>query len=130
MGAHKPDIVKIIVKDGITGIGDYLSSREEVDPECIRVTRMGMGGIRANWLAGLDDHVKVTVSVACLTRMQGFIRTGNINGMSSLTGYPGMVAKFDTEQMVSLIAPRNYVQRDLAILFPLRKRPVQNLRQG
>ncbi|MBE5808956.1 MAG: dienelactone hydrolase [Clostridiales bacterium] len=89
---------------------DYLSSREEVDAARIGVTGMSMGGTRANWLAALDERVKVTVSVACLTRMQDFIKTGNIKWHAFFNWVPGMLARFDTEQVVSLIAPRNYVQ--------------------
>ena len=99
----------MIVRDDQCAL-DYLASREEVDPERIGITGMSMGGTRANWLAALDERVKVTVSVACLTRMQDFIRTGNIKWHAFFNWVPGMLARFDTEQVVSLIAPRNYVQ--------------------
>ena len=99
----------MIVRDDQCAL-DYLSAREEVDPERIGITGMSMGGTRANWLAALDERVKVTVSVACLTRMQDFIKTGNIKWHAFFNWVPGMLARFDTEQVVSLIAPRNYVQ--------------------
>ena len=99
----------MIIRDDQIAL-DYLTSREEVDAERIGVTGMSMGGTRANWLAALDERVKVTVSVACLTRMQDFIKTGNIKWHAFFNWVPGMLAKFDTEQVVSLIAPRRYMQ--------------------
>ena len=99
----------MIIRDDQCAL-DYLTTREEVDPERIGITGMSMGGTRANWLAALDERVKVTVSVACLTRMQDFIKTSNIKWHAFFNWVPGMLAKFDTEQVVSLIAPRNYVQ--------------------
>ena len=118
--AEEASLYKYFTVQGISYMGmiirddqcalDYLSAREEVDPDRIGVTGMSMGGTRANWLAALDERVKVTVSVACLTRMQDFIKTGNIKWHAFFNWVPGMLAKFDTEQVVSLIAPRNYVQ--------------------
>lgn len=99
----------MIIRDDQIAL-DYLTSREEVDAERIGITGMSMGGTRANWLAALDERVKVTVSVACLTRMQDFIKTGNIKWHAFFNWVPGMLAKFDTEQVVSLIAPRRYMQ--------------------
>lgn len=99
----------MIIRDDQIAL-DYLSTREEIDPERIGVTGMSMGGTRANWLAALDERVKATVSVACLTRMQDFIKTGNIKWHAFFNWVPGMLAKFDTETVVSLIAPRPYMQ--------------------
>ncbi|MBR2699745.1 MAG: dienelactone hydrolase family protein [Clostridia bacterium] len=118
--AEEASLYKYFTVQGISYMGmiirddqcalDYLTSRPEVDAERIGITGMSMGGTRANWLAALDERVKVTVSVACLTRMQDFIKTGNIKWHAFFNWVPGMLARFDTEQVVSLIAPRNYVQ--------------------
>lgn len=50
------------------------------------------------------------MSVACLTRMQDFIKTGDIKWHAFFNWVPGMLARFDTETVVSLIAPRPYMQ--------------------
>ena len=99
----------MIIRDDQIALDD-LTTRPEIDPERIGVTGMSMGGTRANWLSALDERVKATVSVACLTRMQDFIRTGNIKWHAFFNWVPGMLAKFDTESVVSLIAPRPYMQ--------------------
>ncbi len=99
----------MIIRDDQIAL-DYLVTRSEVDPERIGATGMSMGGTRANWLAALDERVKTTVSVACLTRMQDFIKSGNIKWHAFFNWVPGMLAKFDTETVVSLIAPRYYMQ--------------------
>lgn len=118
--AEEASLYKYLTVQGISYMGmiirddqialDYLTTRPEIDPERIGITGMSMGGTRANWLAALDERVKVTVSVACLTRMQDFIRTGNIKWHAFFNWVPGMLAKFDTESVVSLIAPRPYMQ--------------------
>ena len=118
--AEEASLYKYFTVQGISYLGmiirddqialDYLSTREEIDPERIGVTGMSMGGTRANWLAALDERVKATVSVACLTRMQDFIKTGDIKWHAFFNWVPGMLARFDTETVVSLIAPRPYMQ--------------------
>ena len=117
--AEEASLYKFLTVQGISYMGmiirddqialDYLTTRPEIDPERIGVTGMSMGGTRANWLSALDERVKATVSVACLTRMQDFIRTGNIKWHAFFNWVPGMLAKFDTESVVSLIAPRPYM---------------------
>ena len=49
-----------------------------------------MGGTRANWLAALDNRIKTTVSVACLARMQDFLKTDNIKWHAFFNWVPGM----------------------------------------
>ena len=99
----------MIIRDDMIAL-DYLSSRPEVDADRIGATGMSMGGTRTNWLMALDNRVKVGVSVACLTRMQDFIDTGNIVWHAFFNWVPGMLQRFDTETVVSLIAPRPYMQ--------------------
>lgn len=118
--AEEASLYKYFTVQGISYMGmilrddqialDYLTSREEVDADRIGITGMSMGGTRSNWLAALDERVKVTVSVACLTRMQDFIKGGEIKWHAFFNWVPGMLAHFDTETVVSLIAPRHYMQ--------------------
>ena len=99
----------MIIRDDMIAL-DYLVSRPEVDSSRIGATGMSMGGTRTNWLMALDDRVDVGVSVACLTRMQDFIPTGNLVWHAMWNWVPGMLQRFDTETVVSLIAPRPYMQ--------------------
>ena len=99
----------MIIRDDMIAL-DYLVSRPEVDTSRIGATGMSMGGTRTNWLMALDDRISAGVSVACLTRMQDFIPTGNLVWHAMWNWVPGMLQRFDTETVVSLIAPRPYMQ--------------------
>lgn len=99
----------MILRDDIISL-NYLASRPEVDAARIGTTGMSMGGTRANWLTALDDRIQTTVSVACLTRMQDFIKTNNLKWHAFFNWVPGMLQKYDTETVACLIAPRPYMQ--------------------
>ena len=51
-----------LVWDGIRGI-DYLSGREDVDPERIACTGTSGGGLQTELLSAVDDRIKVSIPV-------------------------------------------------------------------
>jgi len=85
---------------------DYLCSRPEVDAKRIGAMGMSMGSTRTWWLAALDDRISCAVCVACLTRYTNLIETGRLNDHGIYYYVPNMLQHFDTEAVVSLIAPR------------------------
>lgn len=85
---------------------DYLCSRPEVDPARVGSMGMSMGSTRTWWLAALDDRVKVSVCVACLTRYEELIRHGLLSAHGFYYYVPGVLRHFDAEAIVALIAPR------------------------
>lgn len=85
---------------------DYLCSRPEVDPKRIGATGMSMGSTRAWWLAAVDERVTATVAMACLTRYQNLIRHGGLSEHGVYYFTYGLLKHFDTEGVLSLIAPR------------------------
>jgi lysophospholipase L1-like esterase/dienelactone hydrolase len=88
---------------------DYLASRPEVDVKRIGATGMSMGSTRSWWLAAVDDRIAATVAVACLTRYQNLIAHGNLKA-HGLYYFPyGLLKHFDTEGVLSLIAPRPFL---------------------
>ncbi len=95
----------MLVRDDLMGL-DYLASRREVDPERIGVTGMSMGATRTWWLMALDERLKVGVPIACQTRYQSLIRHGSIHEHDIGYFVPGMLAHFDSEAVIALIAPR------------------------
>jgi dienelactone hydrolase len=95
----------MMVRDDLIAL-DYLCSRPEVDPKRIAVTGMSMGSTRSWWLAALDPRVSVAVCVACLTRYQDLIAAGGLREHGIYYFVPGVLRHFDTEAVVSLIAPR------------------------
>jgi hypothetical protein len=54
----------------------------------------------------LDERLRVGVAIACMTRYQNLIMHGSI--FEHDIGYfvPGMLAHFDSEAVISLVAPR------------------------
>lgn len=88
---------------------DYLSTRPEVDPRRIGATGISMGCTRAWWLAALDERVAAAVGVCCMTRYQDLVAAGGVNGHGIYYYVPGVLKHFDMEAVVSLIAPRPYL---------------------
>ena len=95
----------MMLRDDLMAL-DYLCSRPEVDRRRIAATGMSMGSTRSWWLAALDDRISVTVCVACLTRYQDLIASGRLREHGIYYFVPGVLKHFDTEAVVSLIAPR------------------------
>ncbi|MBM3882443.1 MAG: dienelactone hydrolase [Verrucomicrobia bacterium] len=95
----------MILRDDLMAL-DYLASRPEVDPERIGVTGISMGATRTWWLLALDDRLRSGVAVACLTRYQQLIAQEGLRSHGIYYFVPGMLNHFDTEAVLSLIAPR------------------------
>lgn len=88
---------------------DYLCQRPEVDARRVGATGMSMGSTRAWWLAAVDERVAATVGVACLTRYENLIRHGNLRAHGLYYFSYGLLRHFDTEGVLSLIAPRPFL---------------------
>ncbi|MCL5096970.1 MAG: dienelactone hydrolase family protein [Candidatus Omnitrophica bacterium] len=95
----------MIVRDDLMAL-DYLVTRPEVDPDRIGVTGISMGATRAWWLMALDDRIKAGVAVACMTRYQNLIAHQMLPAHGIYYFVPGLLNHFDTEGVISLIAPR------------------------
>lgn len=85
---------------------DYLVTRSDLDAGRIATMGMSMGSTKAWWIAALDERVKATVAVACLTRYQNLIELGNLNNHNIYYYVPNMLKHFDTEAILGLIPPR------------------------
>jgi dienelactone hydrolase len=96
----------MMVRDDLMAL-DYLSSRPEVDAGRIGATGMSMGATRTWWLMALDERIRTGVAIACMTRYENLILHGGIHEHGIYYFVPGMLNHFDTEAVVSLIAPRS-----------------------
>lgn len=85
---------------------DYLFARPEVDTSRVAVTGISMGATRSWWLMALDERIKTAVAVGCLTRYQDLIAEEKLKAHGIYYFVPGILNHFDTEAIVSLIAPR------------------------
>lgn len=95
----------MMVRDDLMAL-EYLFSRPEIDTERIAVTGISMGATRSWWLMALDDRIKTGVAVGCLTRYQELIAEQKLKYHGIYYYVPGLLKHFDTEAIISLIAPR------------------------
>jgi dienelactone hydrolase len=95
----------MILRDDLMAL-DYLASRPEVDAGRLGVTGISMGATRSWWLMALDKRIKSGVAVACLTRYQNLIQHEQLKAHGIYYFVPNLLNHFDTEAIVSLIAPR------------------------
>lgn len=99
----------MIVHDDLLAL-NYLLSRDEVDPHRVAALGMSMGATRSWWAAALDERIRCTVSVACLTRYQDLLAAGNVNFHGIYYFVPGVLKEqIDTEAICGLIAPRAHL---------------------
>jgi predicted peptidase len=85
------------------------SARPEVDGRRIGATGMSMGSTRAWWLAAVDERIAAAVGIACLTRYQNLIAHGQLRQHGVYYFTDGLLRHFDSEAVVSLIAPRAFL---------------------
>ena len=98
----------MMVYDSLRAI-DYLVSRPEIDPARIATLGLSMGSTMAWWVAALDERVKVTVDLCCLTDFQALIETGNLKGHDIYYYETSLLKHFTTAQINGLIAPRAHL---------------------
>jgi dienelactone hydrolase len=95
----------MIVRDDLMALNN-LFTRPEVDKQRVAVTGISMGATRSWWLMALDERIKTGVAVGCLTRYQELIGEEKLKAHGIYYFVPGILNHFDTEAIVSLIAPR------------------------
>ena len=88
---------------------DYLVSRPEVDAARIGTMGISMGSTMAWWVAALDTRIKVCVDMCCLTDFQAMIETRALDRHGFYYYVPGLLKRFSTADINSLIAPRPHL---------------------
>ena len=95
----------MMLRDDLMAI-EYFLSRKEIDITKLAVTGISMGATRSWWLMAIDERIKTGVAVGCLTRYQNLIAEQKLKYHGIYYFVPGILKYFDTEAIVSLIAPR------------------------
>ncbi len=95
----------MILRDDLMAL-DYLASRPEIDARRLGVTGISMGATRSWWLMALDERLHAGVAVACLTRYHNLIAHQSLPAHGIYYFVPGFLNHFDTETVISLLAPR------------------------
>ena len=68
-----------------------------------------MGSTMAWWLAALDERVKVTVDINCLTDFDSLVAAKGLGHHGIYYYVPALLKHFTTSQINALIAPRPHL---------------------
>lgn len=98
----------MMVYDSLKAV-DYLVTRPDVDPERIATLGISMGSTMAWWLAALDERIRVTVDLCCLTEFHTLLARKGLSGHGIYYYVPGLLKHFTTADINALIAPRAHL---------------------
>ena len=98
----------MMVYDSIRAL-DWLSSRVDVDPSRLGTLGMSMGSSMAQWLSALDERVKVTVDICCLSEYHTLLSERGLAGHGIYYFVPGLLKSFTTSRVNGLIVPRAHL---------------------
>ena len=88
---------------------DYLASRREVDPRRIGTLGLSMGSTMSWWTAALDERIRVTVDLCCMTDFSALIETRGLDEHGIYYFVPSLLKHFDAAGINALIAPRPHL---------------------
>jgi len=98
----------MMVYDSLRAV-DFLLTRADVDPRRIGTLGMSMGSTMAWWLAALDERIKVTVDINCLTDFQALLDDRGLSRHGVYYFVPDLLNHFTTAQINALIVPRAHL---------------------
>ena len=132
----------MMVRDDLMAL-DILCKRPDVDVARIGTIGLSMGCFRSMYVAALDERVKVTVPVSCITRNLDLIKNNGLFRHGPYYYVHGLLKYFDTESIMGCIAPRallnlsggadpleplegqKYINGSLSKIYMAMKRPSQ-----
>jgi hypothetical protein len=88
---------------------DWLAQRPDVDASRIATVGMSMGSTMAWYLGALDERIKVTVDICCLTEFRTLLEKKGLSGHGVYYYVPGLLKHFTTSEINALIAPRAHL---------------------
>jgi acetyl esterase/lipase len=88
---------------------DWLVGRPDVDAARIATLGISMGSTMAWWLAALDERVKVTVDICCLTDFHTLLAKKGLSLHGVYYYVPDLIRHFTTAEINALIAPRAHL---------------------
>ena len=98
----------MMVYDSLRAL-DWLVQRPDVDPARVGTVGMSMGSTMAWYLGALDERIKVTVDICCLTDFDTLLAQKGLGGHGVYYYVPGLLKHFTTSQINALIAPRAHL---------------------
>jgi dienelactone hydrolase len=88
---------------------DWLLARDDVDPARAGTLGMSMGSTMAQWVAALDERVKVTVDLCCLTDYQALLAAKGLGEHGIYYFVPGLLKHFTAAGLNALTVPRAHL---------------------
>jgi len=88
---------------------DVLLQRPDVDPARIGTLGMSMGSTAAWWLGALDERIKVTVDINCLTDFEALVADKGLGRHGIYYYVPSLMKHFTAGEINALIAPRAHL---------------------
>jgi dienelactone hydrolase len=98
----------MMVYDSLRAL-DLLAARPDVDPARLATLGMSMGSTMAWYVGALDERVKVTVDINCLTDFQALVAHKGLKLHGIYYYVPSLLRHFTTGQINALIAPRAHL---------------------
>jgi acetyl esterase/lipase len=98
----------MMVYDSLRAV-DWLVQRADVDPSRVATVGMSMGSTMAWYLAALDERIKVTVDICCLTEFRTLLEMKGLGGHGVYYYVPSLLKHFTTSEINALIAPRAHL---------------------
>jgi len=84
---------------------DYLATRDDVNPEEIRLLGKGNGGILALYVAALEPRIQRVISEGAVVSYMKIVSSKQHEGILDVV-VPGVLRDFDLPDVASAIAPR------------------------
>ncbi len=98
----------MMVYDSLRAL-DWLLARPDVDASRVGTLGISMGSTMAWWLAALDERVRVTVDICCLTDFHTLLARKGL-GLHGVYYYvPRLLKHFTTADINALIVPRAHL---------------------
>jgi len=98
----------MMVYDSIRAL-EWLLARDDVDGSRVATLGMSMGSTMAQWLAALDERVKATVDICCLTEYHTLLADKGLARHGIYYYVPGLLKEFTASDVNALIAPRAHL---------------------
>jgi hypothetical protein len=98
----------MMVYDSLRAV-DYLVSRTDVDANRIGALGMSMGSTMTIWATALDQRIKTSVDICCLTDFEELEKEKNLDGHGIFYYVPSLLKHFSMADINALIAPRPHL---------------------
>jgi dienelactone hydrolase len=98
----------MMVYDSLRAL-DWLAARPDVDAARMGTLGMSMGSSMAQWVGALDERVKATVDICCLTEYHTLIAEKGLPGHGIYYYVPSLLKHFTAADINALIVPRAHL---------------------